>query len=157
MPAAKTPAANRAPFNAVDMALYGVTLLFWAFSWVAMHYQVGPVAPDVSIMWRFVIAAPIMLLLARLRGERLAFPLADHLRFAALGLFLFCLNFFLFYHAAAYVASGLLSVVVSLAAMLKLRQLRNAFCDAVMVSCEPFCEAVAEPEATVMPVGLAGA
>ena len=37
-------------------------------------------------------------------------------------------------------ADGWLKMVVSPAAMLKLCQLRNAFCDAVMVSCEPVCD-----------------
>jgi drug/metabolite transporter (DMT)-like permease len=110
-------AARRAPLNTVDISLYGATVLAWAFSWIGMHYQLGPVAPEVSVVWRFVIAAPVMMLLARLRGEPLAFPPADHLRFAALGLFLFCLNFVLYYSASAHVVSGLLSVVFSLASI----------------------------------------
>ena len=111
------PSAARAPFSAGDLALYGATVLAWTFSWIAMHHQVGPVSPEVSVVWRFLIAAPVMMALARLRGERLVYPPADHLRFALLGLFLFCTNFVLFYYAAAHVASGLLSVVFSLASI----------------------------------------
>src|ERR1039458_730339 len=52
---------------------------------------------------------------------------------------------------------GWLKTVVSPAAMLKLCQLSIATGEVVMVSREPFCDVVAVPEATVMPVGLASA
>jgi drug/metabolite transporter (DMT)-like permease len=82
-----------------------------------MHYQVGQVAPAVSVVWRFAIAAPLMFALAYLRGERLRFPLADHRYFLALGAAIFSTNFLLFYYAAQYVASGLLSIAFSLASV----------------------------------------
>ena len=108
---------RRAPLAPLDFTLYGVTVFAWAFSWIAIHYQVGSVAPEVSVVWRFLLSAPLMMALARWRGERLAYPFSEHLRFAGLGLFLFCTNFVLFYYAAAHVASGLLSVVFSLASI----------------------------------------
>ena len=40
-----------------------------------------------------------------------------HLRFAALGLFLYSTNFILFYNAGHYVVSGLLAVIFSLASL----------------------------------------
>jgi len=110
------PASQR-NFTPFDLALYGGTILAWGFSWIAMRYQVGTVAPEVSVMWRFAIAAPIMLLIAVMRGESLRFPLADHARMVALGATLFSTNFVLFYSAAAHLTSGLLSVVFSLASI----------------------------------------
>ena len=64
-------------FAPLDYALYAIAVLVWGLSWIALHYQVGEVAPEVSIVWRFVIAAPLMLAFAAWRGERLAFGLAD--------------------------------------------------------------------------------
>jgi drug/metabolite transporter (DMT)-like permease len=113
--AVAVPPASQRAFTPFDLALYGGTILAWGFSWIAMRYQVGPVAPEVSVMWRFAIAAPIMLLIAVMRGESLRFPLADHARMIALGATLFSTNFVLFYSAAAHLTSGLLSVVFSLA------------------------------------------
>ena len=46
-------------------------------------------------------------------------------------------------------------MVVSPAAILKLCQFRKAFCETLIVSCEPLIVAVAEPAVTVMPCGLA--
>jgi drug/metabolite transporter (DMT)-like permease len=82
-----------------------------------MHYQVGEVAPEVSVVWRFAIASPLMLLFAAIRGERLVFRLAQQPILAALGAAIFSTNFALFYYAAQNVASGLLSIVFSLASI----------------------------------------
>ena len=66
------------------------------------------------------IAAPFMLLIAAIRGEQLRFPLRDHLWLALLGLTLFCTNFALFYYAAQWITSGLLSVVFALASIINI-------------------------------------
>jgi len=101
----------------LDYALYLVSVLAWGFSWIALHYQVGVVAPAVSVVWRFAIAAPLMLVFAAWRGERLRFTLAEQPYLAGLGAAIFSVNFLLFYYAAQNVASGLLSIVFSLASI----------------------------------------
>lgn len=101
----------------IDYGLYASSVLVWGLSWIAMHYQVGQVAPAVSVVWRFAIAAPLMFALAFLNGERLRFLLADHRYFLGLGAAIFSTNFLLFYYAAQYVASGLLSIAFSLASV----------------------------------------
>lgn len=113
----QVPPLARAPFTPFDFALYSVSVLAWSLSWIAMHYQVGQVAPEVSVVWRFVIAAPAMFCIAALRGERLWFPLPEHRYLLGLGFAIFSTNFALFYYGAQYVASGLLSIVFSLASI----------------------------------------
>jgi drug/metabolite transporter (DMT)-like permease len=108
----------RARFTSLDYALYAGVILFWGFTWIALHYQVGTVSPEVSVAWRFLIAGPVMLAIAAARGESLAFPFSDHLIFVALGFFLFCANFTVFYYAAAVLTSGLLPVVFSLSSVI---------------------------------------
>src|SRR3569832_1236181 len=103
-------------FAPLDYALYAAAVQVWGLSGTALHYQVGEVAPEVSIVWRFAIAAPLMLAFAAWRGERLVFGLADHAHFAALGAAIFSTNYALFYYAGLTIASGLLSIVFSLAA-----------------------------------------
>jgi drug/metabolite transporter (DMT)-like permease len=106
---------NRAKLTPYDFALYTVVVLAWGFAWIGIHFQVGVVAPDVSVMWRFLFAGPVMLAIAAFRGDRLRYGLRDHAVFALLGFLLFSLNFLLYYHAAAVLPSGLLSTVFSLA------------------------------------------
>jgi len=71
----------------------------------------------VSIFYRFLLAAVIMLvaLLATRRLRRLA--LKDHLFCMVQGCCVFCFNFYCFYHAAAYITSGLESVIFSMAVL----------------------------------------
>jgi drug/metabolite transporter (DMT)-like permease len=106
---------SRAKLTPYDFALYATVVLAWGFAWIGIHFQVGAVAPDVSVFWRFLIAGPVMLAVAALHGDRLRYGLRDHAMFALLGLLLFSLNFLLYYHAAAVLPSGLLSIVFSLA------------------------------------------
>lgn len=117
--AAAAPRAGAA-LSSFDLGLYALVVLVWGSSWMAMRLQLGAVAPEVSILWRFALAAPIMFAWAWARGQRLAFPLADHLRFLGLGATLFSTNFVLFYYASFSVPSGLIAVVFSLASILNL-------------------------------------
>ena len=112
--------APASPLTSKDLGLYGLTVFSWGFSWIAMKGQVANVAPEVSVFWRFVLAAAVMLGWSVIRRERLAFPLKTHLRFAALGLFIFSTNFTLFYYGAKHLPSGLLAVVFSLASVFNL-------------------------------------
>lgn len=100
-----------------DVALYALTVLVWGTSWLALKFQIGEVAPAVSLVWRYALAAVIMLAWCRLARVTLRFPASMHARFALLGLFLFSTNFLLFYYAAFYLVSGLLSVIFSLASI----------------------------------------
>jgi drug/metabolite transporter (DMT)-like permease len=104
-------------FAPLDYALYGAVVFLWGTSWIALHLQLGVVAPEVSTLWRFSIAAAIMLAYVALSGGRLAFPLVDHLRFAVLGVTLFSTNFLFFYYGGLTTPSGLLAVVFSLASV----------------------------------------
>ena len=108
----------RPRFTPLDCGLYAAVAFAWGFSWIAMHYQVGVVEPEISVVWRFLLAAPMMFTVAVMRRESLRFPLRDHGAFLALGIALFCTNFALFYYGAKWIASGLLAVIFSLASVL---------------------------------------
>jgi drug/metabolite transporter (DMT)-like permease len=114
------PASERraAPaLGSADLGLYAGTVLIWSTTWLALKFQLGVVDPQVSIVWRFLIAAPLMFLVCRLAGAAIGFPAAVHLRFALLGLFLYSTNFILFYNAGHFVVSGLLAVLFSMASI----------------------------------------
>jgi drug/metabolite transporter (DMT)-like permease len=94
-------------------SLYTTTVIVWGLSWHALIYQVG-VAPALSIAYRFLLAAAIIIVFCLATRRRLIFPARDYGLMAALGLFLFCINYILFYYATAYLATGLLAVVFSM-------------------------------------------
>lgn len=107
-------------FGAQELGLYAGIVLLWGTSWYPLKLQIGLVAPHVSLTWRFVIAATIMMVLVGLTKRPLRFPVRTHLRFLLLGIFLFSTNFALFYYGAQWITSGLLSVVFSLASIVNI-------------------------------------
>lgn len=94
-------------------ALYTVTVIVWGVSWHAMLYQTI-VAPELSIAYRFILAALLMVAFCALTRRRLVFAWRDYGLMGLLGLFLFSANYILFYYAAGYLATGLLAVVFSM-------------------------------------------
>lgn len=93
--------------------LYLLVVLVWGTTWLALKMQLGVVAVEVSIVYRFALAAALMLAwLALTRQWRLprgkAVPLV-----LAQGVCLFSLNFVCFMNAGETLASGLVAVVFS--------------------------------------------
>ena len=108
-------------FTGYDLALYAGIIFAWSTSWYPLSLQVGVVAPEVSLTWRFAGASVLMFVFLLATKRRIRFPLKDHLRFALLGILIFSTNFMLFYYAALQgLASGLLSVIFSTASILSL-------------------------------------
>lgn len=108
----------RTALTSLDVTLYSIVVFAWGFSWIALHYQVGVVAPEISVAWRFALAVPLMFAIAIWRGESLRFAARDHLLLAGMGVTLFSTNFTLFYYGGQYLPSGLLAVVFSLASVI---------------------------------------
>jgi len=112
------PDARR--IDASTFGLYAATVLLWGVSWIGIRAQLGVVAPEMSVLWRFLLAALLMWAWVLATGHQVRFALADHLRFAAVGCCLFSFNFISFYYGGLSVPSGLLSVVFSLASVFNL-------------------------------------
>ncbi|MGN6305379.1 MAG: DMT family transporter [Mesorhizobium sp.] len=118
--ATSQPAARDRAFEPRDYGLYVLTVIAWSLSWFAIRLQVGTVPNEVNLVWRFGIATALMFAWVVASGRRIRFPLREHVRFAALGVLMFSTNFLLFYYAAGYLVSGLLSVVFSLASVVNI-------------------------------------
>ncbi|QRG06222.1 DMT family transporter [Xanthobacter dioxanivorans] len=107
-----------AAFSPTDVLLFAATVLIFGSGWLPLKLQLGLVTPEVSGVWRFLVAALVMFAMVLVSGGRLAFTLRDHLLFAAMGATLFSLNFLSFYYAGYHLPSGLLSVVFALSAVI---------------------------------------
>ena len=101
-----------------ELLLYSMVVFGWSTSWLPLKWQLGVVAPEVSLVWRFVIAATVMFVISIYLRQSLMFNWRTHLRLALLGLCIFSTNFAFFYHGGKGVASGLLAVVFSSASLL---------------------------------------
>ncbi len=93
--------------------LYVVTVLIWGSTWFAIEFQLGTVAPEVSIVYRYVGASLLLFAWAAFRGLKLRFPLKDHLWFVLLGVFLFGVNYVFAYRAQIYITSALSAIAFS--------------------------------------------
>ena len=96
-----------------EIVLYLITIMIWGSTWIAIKFQLGAVDPMVSVVYRFGLAAAILLIFCRLRGLKLVFGLRDHCFMALVGLCLFSLNYWLVYLSETYLTSGLVAVIFS--------------------------------------------
>jgi drug/metabolite transporter (DMT)-like permease len=97
--------------------LFLLTVLIWGTTWYAIKLQGGPVAAEVSILYRFALAAAILLLILAARGRLKPPPMKHWGSVGAQGLCLFCCNFLCFYYAAGMLPSGVISVVFAMATL----------------------------------------
>jgi len=93
--------------------LYIVTVLIWGSTWLAIEYQLGVVQPEVSIVYRYLMASAVLFIWCKIRGLSLVFKAKDHLYFVFLGLLLFCLNYILAYRAQMHITSALAAIAFS--------------------------------------------
>ncbi len=114
MQSRRRPTGHDGGMNAL---LYVLVVLIWGTTWIALKWQLGTVPIALSIAYRFGLAALVLFAwliwrrqLVVPRGKALGWVLAQ-------GLCLFCLNFVCFLNASQTVASGLVAVVFSSAAL----------------------------------------
>ncbi len=95
--------------------LYIVTVIVWGTSWIAISFQNGSVDSLVSIFYRFGLASVLLLPFMYLSGRLQKSRGIDHVWYVLQGCCMFSFNFICFYKASAYMPSGLLSIVFSMA------------------------------------------
>lgn len=89
---------------------YALVVLIWGSSWYVLTFQVGVVPAELSVAYRFALAAALLLGFVALRRGRLRFGLREHGRMAAQGFLNIAIGYPLVYMAAAYLPSGLMAV-----------------------------------------------
>jgi len=92
-------------------ALFAICTAIWGSTWMAITFQLGVVPPEVSVVYRFALAAVLIGVGCVATRRSLAFPPATHAWLAAWGATMFGLNYVAVYYAEAHVSSGLVAVV----------------------------------------------
>ncbi len=96
-----------------NFIFYTLTVLIWGSTWLAIKFQLGTIDPMVSVAYRFSLAAVILILWCALFRLKMRFTKFEHLTIALQGMFLFALNYLLFYIAELNLTSGLAAVIFS--------------------------------------------
>jgi drug/metabolite transporter (DMT)-like permease len=96
-----------------NLALYATTVIVWGSTWLLINYQLGEVAPEISVVYRYAIASVLLFGWSLVRGLRLRYNFHQHLRFFMLGVLLFSFNYIATYSAQQYITSALNAVAFS--------------------------------------------
>ena len=86
----------------------------WGSTWIVIRGQLGTVAPQWSVAYRFIIAAVAMAMVARFKGEDLRFGRKGAVAAIFLGFAQFCINFDAVYLAEQHITSGVVATVFAL-------------------------------------------
>ncbi len=109
-----------------SLSLFFICVAIWSTTWLAIKFQLGTVAPEVSVGWRFGIAGLATAVICAWRGDTLRFSARVHAELIALGLLMFCVSYIFVYLAETYVVSGLVAVGYSASPLLNMSVSRVA-------------------------------
>jgi drug/metabolite transporter (DMT)-like permease len=93
--------------------LFALASVIWGSTWLAIKFQLGHVAPEASVAYRFGIAAVLLAAWCAATGRSLRFGARQHAFIALQGVLLFGFNYVLVYWAEQYATSGLVAVLFS--------------------------------------------
>lgn len=110
-----------------NFQLFAVCVMIWGSTWIAITFQLGEVAPEMSVAYRFLLASAAVFGYCRWRRMPLAYGLRQHLDFALFGAFMFCIGYILVYHAEIHIVSGMVAVGYSSSPMINLFAARVFF------------------------------
>ena len=76
-----------------NAGLFVIASAIWGSTWLAITFQLGTVAPELSVAYRFAIASAIVAVWCKAIRQPLAFPLREHAWLMAMGATFFGLNY----------------------------------------------------------------
>ncbi|HEX4331018.1 MAG TPA: EamA family transporter [Usitatibacter sp.] len=110
-----------------NLRLFVACVAIWGSTWLAIKFQLGHVAPEASVVYRFLLASMLLFAYCLARSLPLAFTLAQHGWIALQGLFMFSVSYIFVYYAEEHVVSGLVAVGYSASPLLGMFGMRAAF------------------------------
>lgn len=93
---------------------YIICVLIWGSTWYAIELQLGQVAAEWSVAYRFFFSALVLFAYCVVKRYKLRFNKQQHIWMFMLGFFLFSVNYMLVYIGTGYITSGLVAVTFSM-------------------------------------------
>jgi drug/metabolite transporter (DMT)-like permease len=94
--------------------LFAIASLIWGSTFWAITLQLGQVAPEVSVVYRFGLASSVLFLWCLARGDRLRLPWPAQRWMLVQGFFSFALSYICTYNAERFLVSALVAVLFAL-------------------------------------------
>ena len=110
-----------------SVPIFAACVLIWGTTWLAITFQLGRVAPEASVFYRFLIASLLLFAFCLARRLPLRFSRQQHAWIALQGFLMFCVSYVFVYYAEQNVVSGLVAVGYSASPLLAMVGLRAFF------------------------------
>ena len=110
-----------------NLQLFVACVVIWGTTWIAITFQLGRVAPDVSVFYRFLLASVLVFAYCAWRRLPLGYSWRQHAWIALMGVQMFGLSYIFVYYAEAHVVSGLVAVGYSASPLLGMLGMRAFF------------------------------
>jgi len=110
-----------------NIVLYIITVLIWGSTWLAIEFQIGEVALEVSLVYRFGIAAILMWAYCWWAKTPMGLSTRNHLFVCLLASFNFSMNYLVIYWSQLYLTSAMTSIAFSTMLMMNIINTRLFF------------------------------
>ncbi len=110
-----------------NLQLFIAAVAIWGSTWLAITFQLGQVAPEASVFYRFLLASVILFGYCLARRLPLRYSVREHAWIALLGILMFSVSYIFVYYAEEHMVSGLVAVGYSASPMLGLIGMRIFF------------------------------
>ena len=110
-----------------NLNLFIACVAIWGSTWLAIKFQLGVVAPEASVFYRFLLASMLLFAYCLARRLPLRYTLREHAWIALLGVFMFSVSYIFVYYAEEHVVSGLVAVGYSASPLLGMLGMRLFF------------------------------
>jgi drug/metabolite transporter (DMT)-like permease len=107
--------------------LFLTSAAIWGSTWLAIKYQLGVVAPELSVAYRFGLAAIALFAWCAATRRSMLFSVREHGYLVALGVMFMGLNYIGIYWSERFVTSGLVAVLFSTIVFMNPVGMRLAF------------------------------
>jgi drug/metabolite transporter (DMT)-like permease len=110
-----------------NLHLFIACVAIWGSTWIAITFQLGRVAPEASVFYRFLLASLLLFVFCLARRLPLRYSARQHAWIALQGVFMFSVSYIFVYYAEANVVSGLVAVGYSASPLLAMLGMRAFF------------------------------
>jgi drug/metabolite transporter (DMT)-like permease len=110
-----------------NLQLFAGCVAIWSTTWIAITFQLGKVAPEASVFYRFALASLVLFAWCAWRRLPLRFPPRTHAWLVLFGVLTFSVNYMCVYYAEETVVSGLVAVGSSATPLLAMLGMRVFF------------------------------
>lgn len=108
------------PLAVSNLQLFLTCVVIWGSTWIAITFQFGNVAPEMSVGYRFVLASLLLFVFCRARGLSLKFTARQHVDLVLFGAAMFSISYILVYYAETFIVSGMVAVAYSASPMINM-------------------------------------